>query len=223
MSAFVAILRDGNCWKKKLPLLNGRVDPSTPSKAFIKVMKPDIVEGDVSSTKKNQESLVLVGSILLGSSVFLNFLFTTILAYFLSHNRHAFIPTVLSILKTIIRPYTYEELKEATDEFKEELGRGSFGIVYKGVFPTNTRSFVAVKKLDKLVQRRKKNSRLKLHCINWLYISFMQFMKGLALLYIQNCVIHLYLEIIQWLITFHWIKVEPFFTMEQKSNFLYRK
>lgn len=154
MSAFVAILRDGNCWKKKLPLLNGRVDPSTPSKAFIKVMKPDIVEGDVSSTKKNQESLVLVGSILLGSSVFLNFLFTTILAYFLSHNRHAFIPTVLSILKTIIRPYTCEELKEATDEFKEELGRGSFDIVYKGVFPTNTRSFVAVKKLDKLVQRR---------------------------------------------------------------------
>lgn len=149
---FVAILRDGNCWKKKLPLLNGRVDPSTPSKAFIKVMKPDIVEGDISSTKKNQESLVLVGSI-----VFLNFLFTmaiTIIAYFLSHNRHAFIPTVLSILKTIIRPYTYEELKEATDEFKEELGRGSFGIVYKGVFPTNTRSFVAVKKLDKLVQRR---------------------------------------------------------------------
>lgn len=114
---FVAILRDGNCWKKKLPILNGRVDPSTPSKAFIKVMKPDIVEGDISSTKKNQESLVLVGSI-----VFLNFLFTmaiTIIAYFLSHNRHAFIPTVLSILKTSIRPYTYEELKEATDSSKK--------------------------------------------------------------------------------------------------------
>ncbi|KAF2319349.1 hypothetical protein GH714_014956 [Hevea brasiliensis] len=61
----VAVLRDGSCWKKKLPLSSGRMDPSTPGTAFIKVMKPDIVGGDViSSTKEDQESLVLVGSVL---------------------------------------------------------------------------------------------------------------------------------------------------------------
>ncbi|KAL5566493.1 hypothetical protein UlMin_029657 [Ulmus minor] len=35
----VAIFRDGTCWKKKLPLSNGRVDSGLNSRAFIKVRK----------------------------------------------------------------------------------------------------------------------------------------------------------------------------------------
>ncbi|CDP14431.1 unnamed protein product [Coffea canephora] len=37
----VAIFRDNSCWKKKLPLSNGRVDTSLRSKAFIKYRKSD--------------------------------------------------------------------------------------------------------------------------------------------------------------------------------------
>ncbi|KAK1267330.1 G-type lectin S-receptor-like serine/threonine-protein kinase RLK1 [Acorus gramineus] len=43
-----------------------------------------------------------------------------------------------------LQSFSYKELEEAMDKFKEELGRDAFGIVYKGV-----RIQVAVKKLDK--------------------------------------------------------------------------
>ncbi|KAJ0772017.1 putative protein kinase RLK-Pelle-SD-2b family [Helianthus annuus] len=34
--------------------------------------------------------------------------------------------------------FTYQELVEATNEFKDELGKGAFGIVYKGVIGETT-------------------------------------------------------------------------------------
>lgn len=43
------------------------------------------------------------------------------------------------------RMFTYRELKEATGKFKEEIGRGASGIVYRGVF--EDKRVVAVKKL----------------------------------------------------------------------------
>ncbi|KAL7234156.1 hypothetical protein ACSBR1_017698 [Camellia fascicularis] len=48
--------------------------------------------------------------------------------------------------------YAYKELEEATGGFKQKLGHGAFGTVYKGVLPSDHRRFVAVKKLDKVVQ-----------------------------------------------------------------------
>ncbi|KAF8398488.1 hypothetical protein HHK36_017417 [Tetracentron sinense] len=36
---YVGIFRNGNCWKKKLPLSNGRIDPSVGGKALIKIRK----------------------------------------------------------------------------------------------------------------------------------------------------------------------------------------
>ncbi|KAI6679267.1 hypothetical protein NL676_033148 [Syzygium grande] len=71
----IAIFGDGICWKKKIPLSNGRMVPSEIGKALIK------------------------------------------------------------------------ELREATDGFKEELGRGAFGTVYKGVLGSKEANFVAVKVL----------------------------------------------------------------------------
>ncbi|CAJ2672103.1 unnamed protein product [Trifolium pratense] len=64
----VAIFREGNsCWKKKLPLSNGRFDVTLGSKAFLKVRKdntslvptiPIIV-----NKNNNRQTLVLVGSV----------------------------------------------------------------------------------------------------------------------------------------------------------------
>ncbi|GAY32359.1 hypothetical protein CUMW_283850 [Citrus unshiu] len=39
-------------------------------------------------------------------------------------------------VETNLRCFSYKALEEATDNFKEEVGRGSFGIVYKGVIQT---------------------------------------------------------------------------------------
>ncbi|KAH0724288.1 hypothetical protein KY284_000153 [Solanum tuberosum] len=79
----VSIIRENSCWKKKLPLSNGRVDNRVNSKAFIKRKK---------------------------------------------------------------------DLSKATEGFKEERGRGAFGIVYKGVVDIGNPITVAVKKLDRIVQ-----------------------------------------------------------------------
>lgn len=48
------------------------------------------------------------------------------------------------------RRFTYKELKRATENFKEELGRGGSGAVYKGVL--DDRRVVAVKKLEDVIQ-----------------------------------------------------------------------
>ncbi|KAM2669703.1 hypothetical protein EV1_005723 [Malus domestica] len=47
--------------------------------------------------------------------------------------------------------FTYEELNEATNGFKEELGQGSFATVFKGVLGSDNGKSVAVKRLDTMV------------------------------------------------------------------------
>ncbi|XP_039163039.1 G-type lectin S-receptor-like serine/threonine-protein kinase RLK1 [Eucalyptus grandis] len=84
----VAIHRDGvNCWKKKLPLSNGRVDPTFNGKAMIKVPKSDLPlppTNDSNSKfpiperkakEKNPRTWILAGSLLLETSVFVNIFF----------------------------------------------------------------------------------------------------------------------------------------------------
>jgi hypothetical protein len=66
----VAIFNNGDCLKKRIPLSNGRIDPSTGGKALIKVRKGNSTTG--SSSKKNDRStLIITGSVLLGCYIFL--------------------------------------------------------------------------------------------------------------------------------------------------------
>ncbi|CAL8998538.1 unnamed protein product, partial [Prunus brigantina] len=51
-----------------------------------------------------------------------------------------------------LKDFTYEELKNATNEFKEELGRGASATVFKGVLASDTGRCVAVKRLDAKVR-----------------------------------------------------------------------
>ncbi|KAK1287088.1 G-type lectin S-receptor-like serine/threonine-protein kinase RLK1 [Acorus calamus] len=61
-----------------------------------------------------------------------------------------------SMLEVNLRSFTCKELEEATDKFKEELGRGAFGIVYKGVLNSSPAIQVALKKLDKMEEELQK-------------------------------------------------------------------
>ncbi|KAF4359208.1 hypothetical protein F8388_005317 [Cannabis sativa] len=74
----VAIFRNNTCWKKKLPLTNGRVDDNIEARAFIKVRKSDFPlenpSSSSSSMTRNRNVLIIVGSVLLGTSLFVNFL-----------------------------------------------------------------------------------------------------------------------------------------------------
>jgi hypothetical protein len=50
-----------------------------------------------------------------------------------------------------MRRFTYNELRRATNHFKEEVGKGSFGAVYRGALNKGKR-LIAVKRLEKLVE-----------------------------------------------------------------------
>jgi hypothetical protein len=153
----VAIFRLGDsCWKKKLPLSNGRVDVGLNNgKAFIKIRKhnnftlPD-PRFPVPEPKKNdRDNLIVIGSVLLGGSVFVNVLLigAICLGFFLIyHKKFQKITTNGGAVDMNLRCFTYKELVEATDGFKEELGKGAFGVVYKGVIQTGS-TVLAVKKL----------------------------------------------------------------------------
>ncbi|KAF7848607.1 hypothetical protein BT93_L1805 [Corymbia citriodora subsp. variegata] len=63
-----------------------------------------------------------------------------------------------------LRPFSYRELKRATNGFKEELGKGSFGAVYKGTLYRGKRA-VAVKRLEKLVNEGEGEFRAEMRVI----------------------------------------------------------
>ncbi|XP_058070874.1 G-type lectin S-receptor-like serine/threonine-protein kinase LECRK3 [Magnolia sinica] len=158
----VAIYRvSGDCWKKKLPLSNGRMNSQVDRKAFIKVLKSD-------SCREDKETVILTGSLLIGTSVFLNLLFLSAIsmAVFFSYHKKLFQFHQDSILSgRNLRSFSYRELEEATDGFKEELGRGAFGPVYKGILASDSRNIVAIKKLDKVLQDGEREFRTEVSTI----------------------------------------------------------
>ncbi|XVE78823.1 hypothetical protein DITRI_Ditri14bG0008900 [Diplodiscus trichospermus] len=148
------------CWKKKLPLSNGKEENGT--KAFIKVRKGDRTPSFPHLPKpdgqKKQGTLIITGSILLGTSAFVNMAFIGAFCLGFSFVYHKKLTRTdqTGELETNMRLFTYKELAQATNNFMEELGRGSFGIVYKGTMQmgaSDSRIDVAVKKLDRSVVR----------------------------------------------------------------------
>ncbi|XP_052179350.1 G-type lectin S-receptor-like serine/threonine-protein kinase RLK1 [Diospyros lotus] len=168
----VAILRAGQCWKKKLPLSNGRKDTSLNSKAFLKYRKVDVPPSNPTTGpptirgKKDREPTIVVGSVLLGTSFLVNLLFVGAFClgfFFICRKKNV---KGLPTSETSLRRFTYEELDVATNGFGEELGRGAFGIVYKGVVQMGgSRQVVAVKKLDRVAQQKEKEFKTEVNVI----------------------------------------------------------
>ncbi|ESW05846.1 hypothetical protein PHAVU_011G214400 [Phaseolus vulgaris] len=150
----------GSCWKKKYPLSNGRMHHNVTRIALMKVPKTDLNNGG-----KEQNTLVLVVSILLGSSVLINvFLLVALFAaFFIFYHKRLLNGPNLSV--GTVSHFTYKELEEATTGFKQMLGRGAFGTVYKGVLASNTSRYVAVKRLDKVVQEGEKEFKTEVSVI----------------------------------------------------------
>ncbi|POO01296.1 S-receptor-like serine/threonine-protein kinase [Trema orientale] len=166
----VAIFRNNTCWKKKLPLTNGRIDSNIEARAFIKVRKSDFpLENPSSSTSqtKNQNAIIVAGSVLLGTSLFVNLLLVggISMGFFLIYKKKITRPQEdKDVSRFNLRCFSYDDLTSATDEFKEELGRGSFGIVYKGVLK-DTNEQVAVKKLDRAFRDSEKEFKAEVNVI----------------------------------------------------------
>ncbi|XP_065634352.1 G-type lectin S-receptor-like serine/threonine-protein kinase LECRK1 [Quercus suber] len=63
-----------------------------------------------------------------------------------------------------LRSFTNAELEKVTDNFKEEIGRGAFGIVYKGAVGDG-KKLIAVKRLDKLLAEREREFQTEMKVI----------------------------------------------------------
>ncbi|KAK1411991.1 hypothetical protein QVD17_32898 [Tagetes erecta] len=151
----VAIYRDNQCWKKKLPLSNGYKDPGYNVKALVKFRKDNGSSGTRNDRSEREDkvgkSLIIVGSALLGTSVLAIVVLIGVIYVFFSEidKKKAENPPSCAAVETNLPRFTYQELVTATNGFKDELGKGAFAIVYKGVIGT---TFVAVKKLETVVQ-----------------------------------------------------------------------
>ncbi|XP_030969642.1 G-type lectin S-receptor-like serine/threonine-protein kinase RLK1 [Quercus lobata] len=161
----VAIFRLGDsCWKK-LPLSNGKMDSNlNGGKAFIKIRNNNSItlpDGGLPNpeAKKNQDKLIFMWSMPLGGSVFFNIILIVAIcigAFFLNNKKLKRPRINFNVVEMNLQCFTYKELVEATDGFKEELGRGAFGVVYKGAMQMSSNVLVAVKKLNSLFQESEK-------------------------------------------------------------------
>ncbi|XP_060200946.1 G-type lectin S-receptor-like serine/threonine-protein kinase RLK1 [Lycium barbarum] len=178
----VAIYRNNNCWQKKVPLSNGRIDYSLNVTAFIKTRK-DVVPPLIPSLpnpghrqtkncppshclpilgshqKQSWQIWAILAPSLLGSSVLVNIL----LIY--KKRVNSFRPTS-HVTDSVCHSFTYKELVEVTKDFKEELGRGACGIVYKGVMPIGSRNVVTIKKLDRVAHEAEKEFMTEVNVIS---------------------------------------------------------
>ncbi|KAJ6934688.1 G-type lectin S-receptor-like serine/threonine-protein kinase LECRK2 [Populus alba x Populus x berolinensis] len=141
----VATYNSGHCWKKTGPLSNGVTDPSIGDKALLKVRKGNWTAGS-SAKKSDQSTLITTGSVLLGSSIFLIVL--SLLG--MNQQKQKVVPPLHVMPEMNLQNFTYNELETATGGFKEELGRGAFGIVYRGALANEDKPLIAVKKLEKM-------------------------------------------------------------------------
>ncbi|XXG46254.1 hypothetical protein AAC387_Pa02g1147 [Persea americana] len=169
----VAVFRDvdSTCWKKKLPLANGRMDYGVSRKTLIKTPRGNLslqtAPRPTSSCreKKDRTALILIGSVLFGGSGLLNLLLLLAISMVLLYSHHQrkvrFQRHDASMLGIRILSFTFKELEQATNGFKEELDRGPFGAIYKGALVLESRHLIAVKMLDTVVAEGESNKEFE--------------------------------------------------------------
>ncbi|XP_059641974.1 G-type lectin S-receptor-like serine/threonine-protein kinase LECRK1 [Cornus florida] len=187
-------LEDCNCWaalylnhtckKHKLPLLYGVSKPNESITGFIKIGTAQIaghnpsVPGSHPSNSRNlkvvaekKKALILILAVSLGC---LALLCSVIAIYsFLIYIRRVHRYRRLSGNSSLglngeftLRSFSYSELEKATNGFKEELGRNSFGAVYKGaVFDAEGKKIVVVKRLERVVEESEREFQAEMTAI----------------------------------------------------------
>uniref|UniRef100_A0A2N9I2W6 Receptor-like serine/threonine-protein kinase n=1 Tax=Fagus sylvatica TaxID=28930 RepID=A0A2N9I2W6_FAGSY len=165
-----AFFKDSACEKQRLPLRFGRRKPEDTNIALIKVRtSTPTTDGIVpKETKKEVRLDILIISVSLVAFAIIVLAISGIVIYkscvFGYRNTSNNGNIVLSDDDFAPRSFTYAELEKMTDNFKEELGRGSFGIVYKGSI-RNGQKFVAVKRLEKLLADREREFQTEMKVI----------------------------------------------------------
>ncbi|KAK4585178.1 hypothetical protein RGQ29_022728 [Quercus rubra] len=161
------------CQRYKLPLRYVRRDTSTDTVAFFKVgkrswnetipVKPPVIRF------KSKKVIVQILVLILASTAFscLGLGISGVYMFKIRVLRYKKLKEseILGLTKGLtLNLFSYDELRRATNGFKDELGKGSFGTVYKGALYKG-KKFVAVKRLEKLVEEGEREFRAEMQAI----------------------------------------------------------
>ncbi|KAL4610522.1 hypothetical protein ACB092_08G056200 [Castanea dentata] len=166
-----ALFKDLYCQRQKLPLRYVRGD--TNSVAFFKVGSWNKTSSipkkhplhHVTTKKVKRQIIVLIlafttfSCLALGISGIYTFKIRA-----LRYKRLKESETLVLTKGLTLNLFSYDELKRATNGFKHELGKGSFGTVYKGAL-YKRKKLVAVKRLEKLVEDGEREFRAEMRAI----------------------------------------------------------
>ncbi|KAF8052084.1 hypothetical protein N665_1612s0013 [Sinapis alba] len=176
--AAVVFGNDRVCWAKKFPLSFGQRSPngnnydSRNSYTFIKVSKGLVTDAPSGRDRgKDRDWLVIACSVLLGTSAFMNLILLALYGRSKKKPNQGGEIGVATAVELNLRVFTYGELLAATGDFMEELGRGAFGIVYKGFLKLSSDSevTVAVKKLDRVAQENEREFKNEVKVIGQIH------------------------------------------------------
>ncbi|XP_077222744.1 G-type lectin S-receptor-like serine/threonine-protein kinase LECRK2 [Tasmannia lanceolata] len=175
-----AMLKDNKCMKLTLPLLYGRRDLSDPTTTFVKIgigssttttnAAGNNSNGNSNFSNDRKKKLRVVTLIV---CIVLATFFVTVLVvsafliykYRVRRNKNLLGARNIGLREEIVlRVFSYDELLKATDGFKEELGRGAFGTVYKGALSNGGR-VIAVKRLEKVIEEGEREFRAETRAI----------------------------------------------------------
>uniref|UniRef100_A0A2N9HCQ2 Receptor-like serine/threonine-protein kinase n=1 Tax=Fagus sylvatica TaxID=28930 RepID=A0A2N9HCQ2_FAGSY len=166
-----ALYMNDTCNKYKLPLRYGRRIQNLSTIAFFKVIQgknpnhhPPIILMD------SKKKIILILSLTLGSISFLCSAIAISCFFIYRHQVRRYRKlssenvNVEFAENLSLRSFSYNELEKATDGFKEVLGKGSFGLVYKG-YVSEANKTIAVKRLEKVVEEGEREFRAEMTAI----------------------------------------------------------
>ncbi|XP_022772357.1 G-type lectin S-receptor-like serine/threonine-protein kinase LECRK1 [Durio zibethinus] len=157
-----ALYENGNCKKLKLPLRFGKRKSTIGATSFLKI-------GAQRGKRKRRELRmdIFISSIACSTLSFLVLAAAGVLIHrsrIRKYKRIVNMGNVGFVEDVTLRSFTYNELKVATNNFKDELGKGAYGTVFRGVISKGKR-VVAIKRLEKVVDEGERDFRNEMKAI----------------------------------------------------------
>ncbi|KAL1103920.1 hypothetical protein V6Z11_D04G033900 [Gossypium hirsutum] len=147
------------CSMYMLPLKYGKRHGNITTTAFIKLILGSTISHPPETSQilisEGNQSLILTMGLSLGSVASLCFVIA-IGSFLLYKHRVQNYEKLLENKSSglteqfTLRSFTFDELDEATNGFQDELGKGSFGTVYKGILRDGKSKTIAIKRLAKV-------------------------------------------------------------------------
>ncbi|KAJ4966871.1 hypothetical protein NE237_018720 [Protea cynaroides] len=151
----------GQCYIKVSNFISGYESPALPSTSFVKVCSPGIPNSPLSQGASGTTAwkvppwvvLIVVAVTLVGFGLLEGGLWWWCCRNGQKFGRLSTQYALLEYASGAPVQFLFKELRRATKEFKEKLGAGGFGTVYKGILANKT--VVAVKQLEGIEQGEK--------------------------------------------------------------------